>query len=179
MTDKAALRLKMRSLRRAYAEQRPPPIPSPAGIADLLRPDMIVATYLPMISEADPALLVDAARLHGCTIALPHVEGRDTAMTFRRFVEGGVLEKSDFGMRQPLATSPTVIPDLIFIPLVAFTVTGDRLGQGAGHYDRALNGLPALRIGVGWAMQCVDSIPTDLWDMPLDAVITEEGMITP
>ena len=58
-------------------------------------------------------------------------------------------------------------------------VAGNRIGQGQGHYDRALARLResgAVRtIGIGWDVQVWDSgIPADPWDVPLDAVATPQ-----
>ena len=68
----------------------------------------------------------------------------------------------------------------MFVPLLAVDSRGNRLGQGGGHYDRAL---PALRdagatiIGVGWAVQLVDGdLPIDPWDVPLDGFAAPEGV---
>jgi 5-formyltetrahydrofolate cyclo-ligase len=69
-----------------------------------------------------------------------------------------------------------VRPDIILTPLLGFDHLLHRLGQGAGHYDRAFAALPgARRIGVAWSVQHVDPLPTDPWDVPLHAVITEQG----
>ena len=68
----------------------------------------------------------------------------------------------------------------MLVPLLAVDRRGTRLGQGGGHYDRAL---PALRdsgaviIGVGWAMQLIDEdLPSDAWDVALDGFVSPEGM---
>ena len=67
--------------------------------------------------------------------------------------------------------------DVVIVPGLAFTVAGDRLGQGGGWYDRFL---PRTRpgcttIGVGFEPQLVESIPTEPHDVRLDVVITDAG----
>ena len=85
-----------------------------------------------------------------------------------------------FGLLQPPGDAEEVVPDLILTPLVAFDRTLARLGQGAGHYDRAFARFPnARRIGVAFSVQQVDRLPTDPWDMPLHAIITEREWIVP
>jgi 5-formyltetrahydrofolate cyclo-ligase len=58
---------------------------------------------------------------------------------------------------------------------------GNRIGQGAGHYDRALQSLRAdgspRTIGLAWDVQLVESVPADPWDQPLDYVITPSRTI--
>lgn len=72
---------------------------------------------------------------------------------------------------------PDVV-DVVVVPGVAFTPAGDRLGQGGGWYDRFL---PRLRrecvtIGVGFAPQLVDDLPTEPHDVRLDLVVTDAGI---
>ncbi len=64
-------------------------------------------------------------------------------------------------------------------PLLAFDREGHRLGQGAGHYDRTLQGLrergPVWVIGLAYAGQEIDGVPREPHDQPLDAILTETG----
>ena len=73
-----------------------------------------------------------------------------------------------------------VEPDLILVPLIAVDGRGTRLGRGKGHYDRALSRLKrsgARLVGVGWGLQrLVETIPSDEWDLPLDAFASPEGL---
>ena len=67
----------------------------------------------------------------------------------------------------------------MLVPLVAFDVQLMRLGQGAGHYDRALSVLgDSTAVGIAWSVQQTDNLPLDPWDMPLDAVLTERSWIS-
>ena len=67
------------------------------------------------------------------------------------------------------------IPDLVLVPGVAFSRAGHRLGRGGGFYDRLLVGRAkgAMKLGICFALQLLDSIPTEEHDAVLDAVITE------
>ena len=80
----------------------------------------------------------------------------------------------------PRLTAPPVEPDLILVPLVAIDWLGTRLGRGKGHYDRVLRPLRkggARLIGVGWSLQRIEGvIPTDPWDVPLDAFASPDGI---
>lgn len=176
--DKRALRAAARAARRALGDAPPAIVPGAAFDA-LLTPGMIVASYVPMGGEADPALLAAAAVRHGCTLALPHVVDRPTPLRFLAWRGEDTLIEGPFGLRQPADHPDEVAPDLILTPLVAFDRTLARLGQGAGHYDRAFVRFPdARRIGVAFSVQAVDHLPTDPWDVPLHAIITEREWIT-
>lgn len=65
---------------------------------------------------------------------------------------------------------------LVIVPGVAFTKDGYRLGMGGGFYDRFLPKAPnAVKIGIGFSVQQVASVPVDKYDFPLDKVITENS----
>ncbi len=66
-------------------------------------------------------------------------------------------------------------PDLIVVPGLAFTADGRRVGQGGGWYDRFLPGRRSdcVTIGVCFAPQLVDDVPTEAHDVVVDAVLTD------
>ena len=178
MTDKLALRARMRAARDGYVPG--PAIPTVDAFLRRLAPRSIVAGYLPVGSEADPAAFVMAARAAGCTIALPHVTTRAAPLRFLVWDDGVPLATGPFGLRQPPADAAEVSPDIILAPLVGFDRRGNRLGQGAGHYDRAFAAHPdAWRIGIAWSIQAVDTLSPDPWDIPLHAIATESDWIVP
>jgi 5-formyltetrahydrofolate cyclo-ligase len=76
-----------------------------------------------------------------------------------------------------LAVSPTLRPDLVVAPLLAFDRRGGRLGQGGGSYDRTLANLraekPVFVIGLAYSGQEVDALPVESHDQRLDAILTE------
>lgn len=139
----------------------------------------ILATYAPLGDEADPAPLARAALAAGYTLALPHVVDRATPLRFLSWHPSHALAAGPFGLSQPDADAAEVAPDIILTPLVAFDAALNRIGQGAGHYDRAFAAHPhARRIGIAFSVQQVARIDPDPWDMPLDAIVTEAGWLT-
>lgn len=69
--------------------------------------------------------------------------------------------------------------DLVVVPGVAFDSRGRRLGKGYGYYDRFLSGLAgsAVTVGLAFSRQLLPEVPVDPWDVPVDAVVTEDGVI--
>lgn len=178
-TDKAQIRADIRAARDIFVASASATISAPPAFQALLTPGSTVTTYIPLGSEADPAPLTQAALEAGCVLALPHVTRSSDPMRFLAWRPGEALTGGPFGLLQPAADAREVTPDIILTPLVAFDAKLDRLGQGAGYYDRAFARFPnARRIGVAWDVQRVDSVPTDAWDMPLHAIITENGWIS-
>ena len=71
--------------------------------------------------------------------------------------------------------SPSQI-DIFLIPSLAFDTAGNRLGQGGGWYDRILSRAPnALKIGVAFACQIIESVPHQAHDVKMDGIVTENG----
>jgi 5-formyltetrahydrofolate cyclo-ligase len=176
MTTKPALRARLRAARDGFTWASPLPVPE--AYLTRLAPGLVVAAYHPVGSEADPAPLVAAARAAGCVVALPHVVDRATPLRFLEHDAATPLDTGPFGLSQPAMETREVAPAIVLTPLVGFDRRGNRLGQGAGHYDRAFAAHPdAWRIGVAWSVQEVAGLEADPWDVPLHAVITEKEWI--
>ncbi len=153
---------------------------APSPLAALFLPGKTLASYIALGSEADPAKLTREAEKAGCNLALPFVTSKAQPMRFLAWQTDQPLTTGPFSLMQPAASSPEITPDIVLVPLVGFDRNCNRIGQGAGHYDRALSLLPdALRIGIAWSIQEVSPIPTDPWDEPLHAICTEKEWILP
>lgn len=175
--DKRALRARLRACRDGATGG---PIPLHPPYLARLRPGLAVASYIPVGGEADPAPLTRAARQAGCRLVLPHVLDRATPLRFLAWASGVTLDPGPFGLSQTPADAPELAPDIILSPLVGFDRSGNRLGQGAGHYDRAFAQHPqAWRVGIAWSVQEVDALTPDPWDVPLHAIATEKEWIVP
>ena len=181
--DKAELRAMMRAARRDYAASLAPETREAleqalaAHLAPLLFAATAIAAYFPMKDEISALPALEKAQVLGKTAALPAFAERDSRMTFRA---GNPVDPGPWGILQPGADAPTVSPDLMLIPLLAIDATGNRIGMGKGHYDRALPGLRragARLIGVGWEFQLLDdAIAPDPWDVPLDGFASPGGL---
>ncbi|MEN8177136.1 MAG: 5-formyltetrahydrofolate cyclo-ligase [Pseudomonadota bacterium] len=147
-----------------------------------------IAFYFANDGEMDPAPLVERALLAGKRCYFPVLRCRPAkSLWFAAHKKHQQLIPNRFGIPEP-ATSHRQITtpwglDLIILPLVAFDLSGNRLGMGGGYYDRTLSFKnkrshwkgPKL-IGIAHDIQCVDSLPVNDWDIPLDAVITEKKL---
>jgi len=106
-------------------------------------------------------------------IVVPRVEG--DAMRFYDY-RPSALTSGAFGIAEPVVEDCPVCPpeaiDLMLVPGMAFTREGARLGRGKGFYDRymAQPELQAFRVGVCFAHQLVETLPTEPHDCAIDAV---------
>jgi 5-formyltetrahydrofolate cyclo-ligase len=139
----------------------------------------VVASYRPQGFELDPGPLIENFVADGWHTALPRAADRDSPLSFH--AGDGLLAPDAFGIPAPLATSPTLTPDLILVPVLAFDRAGGRLGQGAGCYDRTIAALRATSqvrvIGLAYAGQEVERVPTGEHDQRLDGILTDMGFI--
>ena len=136
--------------------------------------------------EPDLRPALDVLSRRGLHIVLPVIVGAAAKprLQFRAWSPATPLEKNFFGIEEP-AGDEVVLPqdlDLVLLPLVAWDERGNRLGMGAGYYDRALAPVAdckhPLRVGVAYGLQRVDQLPADPWDIRLHQVITENGGFT-
>ncbi len=140
----------------------------------------MLSGFLPIKSEVNVRPILDAMRARGHGIALPVVQ--KPRMFFRQWQDGMPLIPAGFGTEGPAADAPEVIPDAMIVPLSAFDTVGRRMGYGKGYYDTAiqlyssLNRRPLL-IGVAFACQEVNEVPTEDHDQTLDAIVTEAGVL--
>jgi 5-formyltetrahydrofolate cyclo-ligase len=141
----------------------------------------IVSGYMPMRSELDPRPLMHSLAGAGAHLALPVVVGRGVPLLMRAYAFGDALVKGVWGIRVPPPEAPEVDPDVLLVPLLAFDRNGNRLGYGAGYYDMTIAALRAKKavvaVGIAFAAQEVDVVPTTPRDVRLDLVLTERETI--
>lgn len=146
-------------------------------------PVAAIGSYLPVRGEIDPngfrQLLGDPAP----ELYLPRLSG--STLEFVRWQTDTPLQPNRFGIPEPVE-GPLLAPahcPCFLIPLTAFDPYGRRIGSGGGFYDRTLafcrdrppgSTHPPLLIGVAYDFQCIDRIDPHPWDVPLDAVATEQ-----
>lgn len=139
----------------------------------------IIAGYLPITTELSPLPLMEALCAQGYQCAVPTILNNDAPLAFCHWSADAPLVCGPLGIDQP-ANMQEVTPDIIITPLVASTKTGVRLGYGKGFYDRTIEKLRAekqvLAVGVCFACQIAEDLPSNEWDQQLDMIITERGV---
>ncbi len=185
MPIKQSLRAEYRAKRSTLVSQTNPAILSLSFSAlttpfrSILETASCLAIYAPIGSEANPLKLAEKAREMGIKLCLPHVQNKISPMQFIEWKQDDILVEGPLGIKQASLDNAPCTPDVILAPMVAFDRDMTRLGQGAGHYDRALSLLEdAIIIGIAWSVQEADRLPKDPWDIPMDAILTEKEWIT-
>lgn len=159
----------------------------------------IVGGFWPLPDEIDLRPLMSAINSMGVPLALPCTPRKGHPLTFRTWSTEQPLKAGPYGTKEPFESAKIVHPDLVLVPLLAFTDSGDRLGYGGGFYDRTLSALRNLfereeenhtdsdggniaqkslfTCGVAFDAQRTDSLPVDRFDISLNAILTETGYI--
>ena len=156
-----------------------------SGDGDLLaqvltaRRGVPLSGYLPIRTEIDPRAAMAEAALHG-PVGVPVIEGAERPLRFRTWFPDVALVDGPFGAQVPQA-GDWIVPQILIVPLVAFTRAGARLGYGGGFYDRTLALLRAQgrvqAIGFAFEAQEADALPQEPTDAPLDLIVTEREVI--
>jgi 5-formyltetrahydrofolate cyclo-ligase len=135
--------------------------------------------YMPIRTEIDPLPAMAEASAHG-PVGVPVITGAGAPLRFARWEPGMEMVSGAFGAQVPAAPS-FFEPEILIVPLLAFTAQGGRLGYGGGFYDRTLEGLrakrPTLAVGFAYAAQEVDALPLEATDQRLDMIVTETHVI--
>ena len=186
---KKLLRTELRRKRKEHAAALPPEVSAlvfnrpPAQLLELVPEGAAVGLYRSDVGEAPSGGYIRFFFERGHNVALPRVTSLDKPMEFRLHTDPwgeSDLESGVWGLRQPRLSAPVVVPEVLFMPLVGFTAMGDRLGQGGGYYDRYLAAHPqTVAIGMGWDMQEVPELPTELHDIRLSAIVTPTRVLGP
>lgn len=118
----------------------------------------------------------------GKLTALPRfVEATGTYEAARVVALESDLQPGRFGIREPAAhcaAVPLNQLDLVLAPGVGFDAGGHRLGRGKGHFDRILNAVRGVKLGVAFEWQIVERLPVEPHDVKLDGIVTPTRWLT-
>lgn len=153
-----------------------------AAIADELaiEPGTVVSGFWPIRSEVDVRPIMYALMDRGARLCLPAIIDK-TTIVFRELVRGAPMVDMGFGTYGPDASAAVLDPAVMLVPLAAFDHLGDRIGYGAGFYDRAISklharGLYPRLIGIAFDCQLIEDVPDEDHDVRLHELLSESGL---
>ncbi len=148
--------------------------------------DARVAGYWASHGELPLNLVIAPLATRGQQFLLP-VIGKGRQLRFAPWQSGEEVQPNRFGIPEPVAPGQLFEPfqlDLVLVPLLGFDRRGNRLGHGAGYYDRSFAFLneqvrptEPLLVGIAYAFQELPRLEEQDWDVPLDFVATERELI--
>jgi len=144
----------------------------------------VVCSYVNFREEVETAEFIAALLREGRRVAVPvHLHGTAQPPIFAEIRSLSELAPNHFGILQPPPATARLVATaaipLFLVPGLAFDPAGRRLGYGLGFYDRAFaDAAPgALKVGLAFELQILESVPADPHDVPLDFVVTEDRVI--
>ena len=137
----------------------------------------VLGVYWPFRAEFDPRGLVDWTVGEGHGVALPVVVDKKGPLEYRVWQPGEKLVDGVWNIPVP-EKREVVTPSVVLAPVVGFDRECYRLGYGGGYFDRTLAALKPkpLAIGVGFALQEIETIYPQPFDVPMDLIVTESGV---
>jgi len=145
-----------------------------------------IMIYLSFNNEVDTFSLVTWCLNNGITVIAPYCVKQEKKII--PFIINNLttdLAKSTFGIMEPkydlLNEANLIDIDLIIVPGVVFDKHCNRIGFGAGYYDRFLSekAKNTITIGIAYDYQIIDEVPVDIYDVPLNFIVTQDRIIYP
>lgn len=130
--------------------------------------------------EIDTLPIVKEAEKEGKRIVMPRAK-KQRNMDFVPFTKETPMESSSFGLLEPaphLAAIEKDRIDLVIVPGLAFSRDGYRIGFGGGYYDRFLEDYSGTKIALVLEEQKIPLWKPESFDIPMDALITQDGIVT-
>jgi 5-formyltetrahydrofolate cyclo-ligase len=146
-----------------------------------------IACYLQTKEEIATNLIIQAIWQANKKCYLPVMaQTAHPSLLFVAYQEGHPLQANRYGILEPINSKEVIEAaqlELVVMPLVGFDEYGHRLGAGGGYYDSAFAFTkktviikPKL-VGLGFAKQQIAKVPVDTWDVTLDGIVTENGVM--
>lgn len=144
--------------------------------SELYKHTNTIMLYQAIPGEVNLSEFAQIAQIHGKQLFYPQCTSKTEMISLSP--RDNVWSTGAFGIREPNPDfSDPIAPaelDLVICPCASFDETCNRLGMGAGYYDRFLPKCTnAHIIAVAFEVQKTPSVPTNVWDRPMEMIITE------
>ena len=140
----------------------------------------VVAAYASVRDEPPTQALLDGLQARKVRVLLPRVVNAGLEWApYESWVALATTERGLLEPTAPAASEPlTSLVDVVLVPALAVDRRGNRLGRGAGYYDRALVSVTRDRIiAVVFDDEVLDELPTDPHDVAVGAALTPSGLV--
>ncbi|MDI6618338.1 MAG: 5-formyltetrahydrofolate cyclo-ligase [Clostridiales bacterium] len=142
----------------------------------------IIFTYVSFGSEVDTHYFIKYALNDKKVLCVPKIISKNGVMKAFRINSFKDLKAGSFGIPEPEDCRVEITPskmNLILMPGLVFDRGGERVGYGAGFYDRFLYGAgkKASKVALAYDFQLLNKIPSDKFDIKADAIITNKEII--
>lgn len=181
--DKAGLRilLKDRRFAQTLAERRRNSCEITERLIRETERYAVVMVYAAKDPEVETLVYINRMLAAGKTVVVPIIEKETHTLRLSRLTSVADLRPSTFNVPEPIGAEKPIDPsavECVILPMVGFDRNGNRLGYGAGYYDRFLAANPSIhKIGLAFSCQETNLVPTDVHDVRMDEIITETDIL--
>ena len=184
-TDRSALRARLIAAREALPDRLERAVALQSVLRAWLvgRDESTIGAYWPIKGEFDPLPALyrwteDAEQPESRIVGLPVVDRTTESLAFHMWFPGCPMELDAYEIPKPKGT-PVFRPQMLLLPCLGYGPGGVRMGYGGGFYRRTLASLAQrpLTIGVGYSIGFQPMMRNGPHDLPLDAMLTEDGVM--
>ena len=136
-----------------------------------------VFCYYPVRNEVDLTSFINKALQDKKVVSLPRVTDKNGIMKFYQINSLDELSKGAYGIPEPNIKDEQKGADLIIVPGVVFSESGDRIGQAGGFYDRYLAENDIYSVGVCYDYQIYKKIPYESHDIRMNNIVSDKRTI--
>lgn len=131
--------------------------------------------------EVDTYQIIRKAWEEGKEVVVPKCNPKTKTLSFRKITEFSQLESVFYGLLEPIIEQTMEVKpkdiDLLFVPGLAYTREGFRLGFGGGYYDRYLPNYNGKTLSLAFSFQVIPQLPIEEHDIPVSKIITNNEVI--
>ena len=140
-------------------------------------PYQVIMSYASKNPEVSTTALITSLLSEGKTVVVPITELETHTLRLSCLENMAQLKQSTFNVPEPIGAEIPINAsevECVILPMVGFDRFGNRIGYGAGYYDRFLAQYSHMKkIGIAFSCQEVESIPIDIHDVRMDVIVTE------
>lgn len=183
MQTKSEIRLELKARREEIplGERREKSYHITKHLEKLLSDYSVILAYVAKEPEVETMVIINHLLEKEKKVIVPIIQKETKTLRFSYLESISELEPGTFMVPEPHKYEKPADPKTIevaILPVVGFDRNGNRLGYGAGYYDRFLEKYPNLvKIGIAFACQETHNIPVEPFDAKMDYVVTEGGVI--
>lgn len=135
-----------------------------------------VMVYMSSFNEPDTSAIVKYLIDNNIKVVVPISNVNDFTITPSYISCLDDLKKGAYGIYEPDVIYKAKLDDidLILVPGIAFSKSGDRIGFGKGYYDKLLQNFSGKKVGICYDFQVIESVPASKHDIKMDMIVTEE-----
>lgn len=142
-----------------------------------------LAFYVATNNEVDPIFILEHCQKLGNIITMPKIIPKQLMLDFKTYKIGDKLINNKLypKLLEPEESKQNIVPDIIFVPLVAFDKNCSRVGMGGGFYDATINyfrhkNSQKIFIGLGYEWQNCSEISPEKQDQSLDFIVSKNSI---